>query len=270
MLANFLIGLREGLEAALIVAILVTYLVRMDERRHLVRIWQGVGAAVALSLAVGGALQFVSEELGEEAEEVFAGITSLAAVVLVTWMIMWMAVRARNLRAELHGRVDRALADNPTTLALVAFVAVLREGLETALFLYAGIKAAGDGVGPVTGAVLGLATAVALGVALYRGMVRLDLGKVFTWSAYALIVVAAGILRYGVHEFQEVGLLPETGDPVYDVSNIVVSGGWLETLLKGTVNFSTHPTPLEVVVWAGYIVIATAVYRSRARAAVNA
>ncbi len=254
MLSSFLIGLREGLEAALIVAILVAYLVRTDNRHALGRLWQGVGVAVALSLALGLGLMLVSEELGETAAEVFAGVTSVIAVGLITWMIFWMAVNARHIKARLHGELDRALATSSIAVATVAFFAVIREGLETAIFLYAGISASGDGTTSVIGALLGLVAAVVLGVLMYQGAVRLNLATLFTWTGALLVLVAGGILRYAVHEFQEVGWLPGEDAVAIDLSATFPADGVIATLVRGLLSLSPTMTWLEVVVWLAYVI----------------
>ena len=254
MFSSFLIGLREGLEAALIVAILVAYLVRTGNQHALARLWTGVGAAIGLSVLLGLGLTFVEEELSEEAAEIFAGVTSLLAVGLITWMIFWMATNARTIKAHLHGELDRALAASGVAVAMVAFLAVVREGLETAIFLWAGIRASGEGTASVVGALLGLAAAVALGVLMYKGAVRLNLSALFTWTGALLVIVAGGILRYAVHEFQEVGWLPGEESIAIDVSSTFPPDGVVATLVRGLLSLSPTMTWLEVVVWVAYVV----------------
>jgi len=254
VLSNYLIGLREGLEAALIVAILVAYLVRTGNTWALRRVWIGVGAAVVLSLALGAVLVAVDEALSERAAEAFAGTMSLVAVGLITWMVFWMATRARGIRDHLHGEVDRALASSTIAVAVVAFVAVAREGLETALFLWAGIRSTDEAAISVLGALLGLATAVVIGVLVYRGAVRLNMGRLFTWTGAALIIVAGGVLRYAVHEFQELGWLPGEDDIAIDVSGTFAPDGVVATLVRGLVNLKPVMSWLEVIVWLAYVI----------------
>ena len=223
MLTNFLIGLREGLEAALVVGILVAYLVKIGRRDSLVPIWIGVGAAIAVSLAFGAVLTFTSPSLSFEAQEAFGGIMSIIAVVFVTWMVFWMRRTARYLKTELHGRVDAALAMGTGALVLTAFIAVAREGLETALFLWAnGRRPPATTAQPLVGAVLGLATAVVLGYLIYRRRVAIDLAKFFTWTGAALIVVAAGVLAYAVHDLQEAGILTVCTSTALDITLLVL------------------------------------------------
>lgn len=254
MFANYLIGLREGLEASLIVAILFAYLVKLDQRRTLPRLWLGVSLAVLLSMGVGAFLQITSQELTFQAQETFGGVMSIIATGLITWMVFWMASHAHELRGHLHGEVDRALAGSAWMLTFIAFMAVAREGIETALFLWAGIRATGSSTSPLLGALLGLATAILIGILIYRGAVRLNLAKLFTWTGVALIVVAAGVLAYGIHDLQEAGVLPGLNSLAFDVSAQVPPGSWYGTLLKGTINFSPATTWLELVVWVAYLV----------------
>ena len=254
MFANVLIGLREGLEASLIIAILVAALVRLDGRTALRRLWLGVGLAVATSIVLGVILVLVDENLSERAAEIFAGLTSLAAVALITWMIFWMARHARGLRAHLTGEIDRALATSATAVAFVAYFAVVREGLETVLFLWAGVKATGSGGSALWGGLLGLAIAALLGYLIYRGAVKVNLSRLFTWTGALLVVVAAGVLRYAVHEFQEAGFLPE-GSTAIDVSATIAPDSVAGTAIRGLVSLSPTMTWLEVAIWFAYLVI---------------
>ena len=212
MLANFLIGLREGLEAALVVSILIAYLVKTD-RRHLVpRIWIGVGIAVAISLGFGAALTFGPKGLTFEAQELIGGGLSIIAVGFVTWMIFWMAVRPVRCPASSAPRSTRPPKPSRWSLVIVAMLAVGREGLETALFLWAATQAAARGTGgttsPLLGAALGLAVAIVLGYLIYRGALKINLTRFFTWTGVFLIIVAGGVLAYGVHDLQEARFRP--------------------------------------------------------------
>jgi high-affinity iron transporter len=254
MFANYLIGLREGLEAALVVGILVAYMVRTGNRDRLTPIWTGVLIAVAASFGVGALLTYTSHSLSFEAQEAFGGFMSIAAVGFVTWMIFWMRRQARFLKGELHGKLDAAIAGGTAALALMAFVAVGREGLETAVFVWSAVSASGSGAGPVTGAVLGLLTATVIGFLLYKGSVRINLATFFTFTGAALVVVAAGVLAYGFHDLQEAGVLPGLHSLAFDVSAAVPPSSWYGTLLKGVFNFSPSTTWLELVAYVGYVV----------------
>ncbi len=254
MLSNFLIGLREGLEAALVVGILVAYLVKLGRRDSLVPVWIGIGAAIALSLGFGAILTFTSQNLSFKAQEAFGGFMSIIAVGFVTWMVFWMRRTARYMKTELHARLDTALAMGTGALVLTAFIAVGREGLETALFLWTNAQATGSTTQPLIGAVLGLATAVVLGYLIYRRAVAIDLAKFFTWTGAALIVVAAGVLAYGVHDLWEAGIIDFGTASAWDITSWYSATSWYGTLLKGIFNFSPNPTILEVVVWWAYFV----------------
>jgi high-affinity iron transporter len=263
MLANYLIGLREGLEATLVVVILVAYLVKSDRRSLLPGIWAGVAIAVGVSLAFGALLTFGPRGLSFEAQEAIGGSLSIIAVGFVTWMVMWMARSARTLSSELKGQVDKAAVAGRASLMVVAMLAVGREGLETALFLWAATQAAaggGSAVGPLIGAALGIATAVVLGYLFYRGAVKINLAMFFKWTGAILIVVAAGVLAYGVHDLQEAGVLPGLNNLAFDVSGAIPPGSWLGTLLKGTLNFSPETTWLQAVVWVLYVAITMTVF----------
>ena len=253
MFANYLIGLREGLEAALVVGILVAYVVRTGNRDRLAPIWAGVGVAVAASIGVGAVLTYTSRSLSFEAQEAFGGFMSIIAVGFVTWMVFWMRRQARYLKGELHGKVDAAMAGGVVALAVMAFVAVGREGLETALFLWAA-QSTGDGASPLTGAVLGLVTATAVGWLIYKGSVRINLARFFVITGAGLIVVAAGVLAYGMHDLWEAGLIDVLSGKAFDVKETIPPSSWYGTLLRGIFNFRPNMTWLEVVAWSAYIV----------------
>jgi high-affinity iron transporter len=259
--SNYLIGLREGLEASLVVCILIAYLVKTGRRDALKPVWAGIGVAVALALGFGCALEFGSQELTFQAQEALGGSLSILAVCLVTWMVFWMRRTARHLRAELHGKLDAALRMGTGALVATAFLAVGREGLETALFVWASVHAAGDGTPrPLVGVALGLATAVLLGWLFYRGALRINLAKFFTWTGGMLVVVAAGVLAYGVHDLQEADFVPGLNDKAFDISGAVPPDSWYGTLLKGVFNFQPDPTVLQVTVWLLYLVPALALF----------
>lgn len=307
-LPSFLIGLREGLEAALVVGILIAYLARLGRRDVLPRLWAGVGLAVALSLAIGAVLTFGAYALTFQATEIIGGTMSLLAVGLVTWMIFWMQRAGRTLKRSLEGEIDRALAAGSLGprvrgsaqraamrgvtwgggIVVIGFVSVAREGIETTLILWAMVQDFSAAPVVLLGTVSGLGVAVILGWAIARGMVRVDLRRFFTWTGALLIVVAAGVLVYGVHDLQEAGVLPgpfsaaapldpatgavavgAAGFPfgwAFDVSATVPPGGVLATLLQATVGFMPRMSWLQVIVWLLYVAIVGAVFLVRARA----
>ncbi|MEU5083946.1 MULTISPECIES: iron uptake transporter permease EfeU [Streptomyces] len=255
MFSNYLIGLREGLEASLVVCILIAYLVKTGRRDAIKPIWAGIGVAIAIAMGFGCALEFGSQELTFQAQEALGGSLSIIAVGLVTWMVFWMRRTARNLRSELHGKLDAALKLGTGALVATAFLAVGREGLETALFVWASVHAASDGTPrPLVGVALGLATAVLLGWLFYRGALKINLAKFFTWTGGMLVVVAAGVLAYGVHDLQEADWVPGLNDLAFDISGAIPPDSWYGTLLKGVFNFQPDPTVVQITVWALYLV----------------
>lgn len=262
MFANYLIGLREGLEAALVVSILVAFLVKSGRRDRLPAVAGGVAVAVAVSVAFGALLTYTSTSLLSDFadREVFGGTMSALAVVFVTWMVFWMRRTARGMRAELDGRMSAALRVGASAVALTAFLAVAREGLETALFFWSAVQAAGSTAAPVAGFALGIATAVVLAWLLYRRSVSLNLARFFTWTGAGLIVIAAGVLAYAVHDLQEGGVIGGLHTLAFDVSAQVPPGSWYAALLKGVVNFTPQTTVAQAVAWTAYIVPVTAVF----------
>jgi high-affinity iron transporter len=265
VLANYLIGLREGLEAALIVTILIAYVVKIGRKDVLGRIWAGVGLAVLLALGIGALLTFGTYGLSFTAQEAIGGILSIVATGFVTWMVFWMLRTARDLKGHLQSNIDRHLIGAGFGLVLVAFLAVGREGIETALFIWAAVQASGETTLPLIGAALGILTAVGLGWLLYKGMLRINLSKFFTWTGGILIIVAAGVLAYGVHDLQEAGILPGLHTLAFDVSAAIPPDSWYGTLLKGTLNFSPATTWLELAVWVAYVVPTMSVFIVRSR-----
>jgi high-affinity iron transporter len=269
VLANYLIGLREGLEASLVVVILIAYLVKSDRRQLLPRIWTGIAFAVIVSLAFGALLTWGPKRLTFEAQEAIGGSLSIIAVGFVTWMVFWMAAHARGLSGELRGKIDVAADAGRSSLVVVAALAVSREGLETALFLWAATQATTNSTDstttPLIGAALGIATAVAMGYAFYKGVLQINLTKFFTWTGAILIVIAAGVLAYGFHDLQEAGILPGLNNLAFDVSGTIEPSSWLGTFLKGIFNFSPATTWLELSAWVVYVVPTMTVFLLKLR-----
>jgi high-affinity iron transporter len=262
--ASFVIALREGIEAALIVSILLAYLAQIGRSDRASVVWWGTGVAVALSIALGTVIFAVGAEFEGRAEEVFEGVVTMLAVGVLTWMIFWMRRQGARIKSELQEKVDTALVSGGFALAALAFFAVLREGVETALFIYAaaqGTAVETGGVGAqLLGAVLGLAIAVALGVAIYRGGIRMNLRTFFRFTGLALVVVAAGLFAYSLHELQEAGWFPFLTATAYDVSATLPDDTGLGAILRGLIGYNADPTWLEVVGWLGYLLVVGGLY----------
>lgn len=252
--ASFLITLREGLEIALILSILLAYLNTIGRRDRHRSIWAGAGSAAAVSVAAGLVIFLTAETLSHTAQEAFEGIVSFLAVGVLTWMIFWMRRQARFIKGELQHRVDLALASSSAFgLGLLAFFVVVREGLETALFLFATFRAttAGSTAMSLLGAVLGLAAAAVVGYLMYRGGVRLNLRTFFKVTGALVLLVAAGLLASGIHELQEIGWLPFATGTAFDVSGVIPDSG-PGLPLRALFGYNANPTWLEFLAWAGY------------------
>ncbi|WP_370890495.1 iron uptake transporter permease EfeU [Janibacter sp. GXQ6167] len=256
LVSNALIGLREGLEAALVVVILIAFLVKTERTWALKWVWTGVAVAIALSVALGALLTFGTRQLTFEAQELIGGTASILAVAFVTVMVFWMKSAARSISGELKGRLDRAIELGPIAIATVGFLGVGREGLETAIFFYATTQAAGAGSwAPMLGWVIGLGAAVVLGVLIYRGALKINLAVFFKVTGVFLVIVAAGILAYGIHDLQEAAVLPGLNNLAFDVSHVIDPSSWYAALLKGIFNFTPATTWLQAIAWTTYIAI---------------
>jgi len=249
---NLVIGLREGLEIGLVVGILLTTLRRVAPDRSVSPVWLGVLAAAVLSLGFGAVLTFSRAELSLTAQAVFSGALSLVAIVLVTWMIFWMRRTARGLSGELRDKVDQALTVGAGALALTAFLSVAREGLETALFLWTTVQAANETVGPLIGAALGLGAAMVLCWLIMRSSLRLNLGVFFSRTAVLLVVIAAGVLAYGVGELQIAGILPGRTWAAFDLSQVISTDSWWVSMVSGITNLTPKMTWFQIVAYLCY------------------
>lgn len=260
MLANYLIGLREGLEAGLIVGILIAYLGKIGRRDLLGRLWVGIAIAVAVSLGVGALLTWGPYAMTFQAQEVLGGVLSLVAVALVTWMIFWMATHGAGLSKELRSQVDAAVDRSWFAIVLLGALSVGREGVETALFVWANVSGGSDPVLGTLGAVLGIITAVLVSWGISRGLVRFNLSVFFTWTGLFLILVAAGVLAYGIGDLQEASVIPGWGAHAYNLAAVVPPGSWIDTVLGGIFNFTPEPTWAQVIAWLLYVAITMSVY----------
>jgi len=254
VLANALIGLREGLEAGLVVGILVAFLNKLDRRDVLPKLWIGITGAILLSLGVGALLTFGPYGLTTQAQEALGGSLSIAAVGLVTWMIFWMARHARHLKGELQGQLAGALAGSAAAIVVLGIVSVGREGVETALFIWASISSSGQALLGSIGALLGIVASVVISYLIYRGFVRINLSRFFFWTGLFLVVVAAGVFAYGLGDLQEAGILP-SGAAAYDLNAVIPASSWYGTLLGGLFQFKADPSWLQVIGWLLYLAI---------------
>lgn len=255
-----LIGLREGLEAGIVVMILVAFLVKAQRRDAVKWVATGVGGAVAMVAIIFLGVHYGTSTITGLAAELVAGLASLAAVAIVTWMVLWMRTAARTISGELKAGMERALVVGPTAVFTLAFLAVGREGVETALLMVGYAENAGGSQWPLIGLLLGIALAVVLTVALYYGAVRINFALFFKVTGVLLIVVAAGILAYGVRALQTVGWLPGLGTGAFDISSWFDTSSWYGTIAQGIFNFRPDPTVLQVVAWTGYVAVVTALF----------
>ena len=254
MLATFFLMLREGLEAALIVGIIAAYLVKIGRRDALGKVATGVAAAIGLSIAIGLVVTLTIERLPLVLQETLEGLAAVLAVGVLTWMLFWMRRQGRVLKGELEHGVDSALTQG-STLALVAlaFLAVIREGVETVLFLIPILSFQGTGIDVLLGGVIGLAVAVAVGLAIFVAGVRVNLRRFFTATGVVLIFVSAGLVAFAIHEFGEAGLIANAG-VAFDLNSVLPDRGPIGSVLSGLFGYRSAPTPLEVIGYVAYLI----------------
>jgi high-affinity iron transporter len=255
VLPTFVIGLREGLEASLIVGIIAAFLLRRGERQSLHPMWIGVTLALGLCLALAIALRVVGQSLPFRQREAMEGALALVAVAGVTYMVVWMRRHSRELKGQLETSAERALTQGSMwALVGMAFFAVIREGLETAIFLLAAFESSSDPFVTGLGAVLGISVAVGLGWAVYRGGARLNLGRFFRLTGFVLVLVAAGLLASAVHDLAEARFITAAQGTAVDLSWLVAPGTIRASLLTGMLGLQPVPTVAEVAVWVAYAV----------------
>lgn len=253
-----LIGLREGLEAAIVVSILVAFLVKSDRRDALKWVWLGVGAAIAMTIIVFLSIQFGQNTITGLGAEAIAGVASLIAVAIVTTMVLWMKKAAASMSGELRGEMARALETGPLAVTTLAFLAVGREGVETALFMVGYAEA--QTAWPLVGLITGVAIAGLIAYGMYRGALSINLTKFFTYTGVFLILVAAGILSYGVGALQTVGWLPGLSAKAFDISTWFNWSAWYGEVIQGIFNVTPTPTVLQLVGYLTYLVVVLALF----------
>ena len=265
-LANFLIALREGVEAALIVGVVAAYLVKVGRKNLLPKVWLGVDIAAAIPLSLGAIMTWGPYTLSFQAQEILGGTLSLVAVAMVTWMILWMSSNSRQFARKLREDTAAQLASGSDWgVVWIAFIAVAREGIETALFVWATIKSSAENAiaAPALGVVTGLLVAVVIGWLIYTGAARINLSIFFNITGLLLIFVAAGIVSYGIGDLQEASVIPGWGTHIYDITayldgslySWLTTSSWWWPLLEAMFNANASPTHLQLIGWVLYIVI---------------
>jgi len=252
MLPSYILSLREGLEAALIIGIVLSALRQMQRRDLVSAIWAGTGSAVLLSLLSAILLTRLGLELKDPAEAIFEGITMFLAAGILTWMIFWMSQRARNLKTELESGVQRASQTGKWSLFGLAFIAVLREGVELAIFLTAATFSS-SARQTILGAFLGLGTAILLGWSFFATTVRLDLRRFFQVTGFLLLLFAAGLVARGVGEMVDVGWIPALIEHVWDLGGVIRAESIAGQTLGALVGYSANPSLMQMLAYAAYI-----------------
>ncbi len=253
MISSIILALREGLEAALIVGILIGALRKFELTRLRGWVWAGVASAVLVSLAAAGLLSGIGASFEGAAEQIFEGTMMLTAALLLTWMIFWMKRQAVSLRKNLEDNVRKsALSRNGWALFLVAFTAVVREGIELAIFLLA-VRYATTPLQTLSGALIGLGLAIGLGWLLFTATIRLNLSKFFQFSNIILLLFAAGLVAHGVHEFNEAGWIPALIEHVYDINWLLPEKSPLGLILTALLGYNGNPSLSEMILYLVYL-----------------
>ncbi len=261
MLSSFLITLREGLEAALIIGIILAYLARTGNRQGFKPVWLGALLAIVASLIAGTAIFVLAGEFTGQAEEIFEGFAMFLAVGVLTWMIFWMRKQAANIKAHLHAQIKSVLTGGSSLgLVVIAFVVVVREGIETVLFLFAATRVAESPLLFTLGGFLGLAIAVLIGYGIYKGTSRLNIRVFFNVTSLVLIIFAAGLLAHGIHEFHEAGLIPPIVEQVWDINHILPEKSTLGRFLTAIFGYNANPSLVEVSAYLVYLTSVLAGY----------
>jgi len=259
MLPSFLLSLREGLEAALIISIVFGVLTRLNHQHLKPAVWQGVIAAIAASIFVGIGLNLLGMKFEGKAEEIFEGLALLFAAGVLTWMILWMQKQGKNLKKGIETEATQALRTGGKALFFLAFLAVFREGVELAIFLLATSFVSGGNL-TLIGALLGLSVAMIIGWILFSTTNRLSLGGFFKVTNILLIFFAAGMVAYGVHELNEAGWVPSIIYPVWDINHILSDKSELGLVLKALFGYNGNPSLTEVIAYTTFLTLLLANY----------
>ena len=261
MFSALLITLREGLEAALIIGIILAYLAKTNNSQGFRYVWFGTSLAIATSLIAGAAIYFTAGNLEGRAEVIFEGSALFVAAGVLTWMILWMRKQAINIKGNLHAQINSALKSGSLVgLLVLAFIAVVREGIETALFVFAATRVTESFALSILGAMIGLALAIVIGYGIYRGASKLNLSVFFNITSLLLILFAAGLLAHGIHEFHEAGLIPPIIDHVWDINHIIPEQSTFGRFLTAIFGYNGNPSLVEVVAYFSYVIVALGGY----------
>ncbi|MEU7632119.1 iron uptake transporter permease EfeU [Nocardia sp. NPDC049220] len=260
LIGSGLIGVREGLETGIVVMILVAFLVKSGHRDALRWVVGGVLAAIAMVGAIFAGVHYGTSTVTGVAAELISGIASLTAVVIVTWMVLWMRTASRSISGDLRAGMSRAVAGGPAAVLALAFLAVGREGVETALLMVGYAENTAGSLWPLLGLLLGIVIAALLTVLMYFGAVRINFAMFFKYTGVLLIVVAAGILAYGVRALQTADWLPGLNDTAFDISSWFTMSSWYGTVAQGIFNFRADPTLLQALAWTGYLIVVLIVF----------
>jgi len=260
MLFSLLVTLREGIEIALVVTILLGYLRKIDQKRHFRQIWIGVGAATALSLAFGGALEITSRELNGRVLEAFEGFTMLFAVAVLTWMVFWMKRQSAGISLDLRHQIDSALSGGSVVaLSLLAFSAVAREGFETTLFLFAGSTNT-SGTQFVLGGVIGFALAAASGVVIYYGAAKLPLKQFFLVTGVVVVILAAGLLANALSNLHAAAIIDDLGSRPWDTESTISMTSTMGKFLHTVLGYDSAPAMAQIVLYWSYVIVVLGAY----------
>ena len=265
LLGSGLIGLREGLEAGIVVMVLVAFLVKMQRRDALKGVWTGVAAAVAMTVAVFLVIQYSAYTVSGLAAEAVAGVASLVAVAIVTSMVLWMRRASATISGDLKAGMSRALETGALAVVMLSFLAVGREGVETALFMVGFAEA--ETTWPLLGLLAGVLVAVVIACGMYAGAIRVNLAKFFKYTGVFLVVVAAGILSYGIGALQTVGWLPALTGRAFDISSWFNWSSWYGEIVQGIFNITPTPSVLQLLCWALYLAIVLTLFLKPVRVA---
>jgi high-affinity iron transporter len=253
MVASLLITLREGLEAALLIGIILGYLKRIGAETHIKWVWNGVGLGVAASLVSAYLFQFVAGGFSGRTEEVFEGLIMLFAVVILTYMMYWMHTQSRDIESIMEQRIQLAIGQRKLYgLVSLAFFSVYREGIELVLFLSATIQKT-SAQGALAGSAIGLALAIALGYALFRTSTKLNLQSFFRITTLLIIFIAAGLFSYGIHELQEAAVIPIIIEHIYDINEFIYDKGAIGGILNAMFGYNGNPSLIEMLSYIGYL-----------------